>query len=173
MKIRYAIAGLALVGSALSGCGTPSSSGSGGTGAAVTSSAVTVQQDKGEPIDVAAELAKQGFKPNTISAIQKDAGYWLMPFRATSQAGQNANGNTSCVFRMVNSIYPEKGALADYPITSNSTVKLWVRVLNSDLSIKADLRDKVAEVKFRDLTPKVLTTLSGLDLSGCVDKTLY
>lgn len=168
MKTRFAVLGVMLT--ALVGCGSPSSPGFDEAMTTPTSSQGVSRPERDEPIDVPAKLVEQGFKSDGISAIEKNAAYWLMPFRSPFEMSLSSNGRTSCMFRMVNTTYPDKGALAEHPITSNSIVKLRVRLLNPDGSTKADLTGKVVEIKFRELTPSVLSTL-GLDLSGCADKT--
>lgn len=155
-----------LIPTAACSSGTDNSSDRGSTG--TSTSQAEKPKGEGEPIDVKAELLKQGFREDQIGAIAKDSAYWLMPFNSPFQMSQKP-GEPTCMFRIVREDFgtdPAKKAYVNYPIKSDSAVKVRTVFLNADGSERA-VHNTDATMPFSGVTPQALGTNSDLPLSQC------
>lgn len=170
MRIRTFLvaATLVVVAGASTACGSGPDEGSSKGGSNTTAAAPETPKGQGEPIDVKAELLKQGFKETQVAAIAKDSAYWLMPFGSPFVMSQNP-GEPTCMFRIVRDDFrtnPAKKAYVDYPIKSDSAVKIRTKFLNPDGSDRA-VHDTDITMPFKDVTPQALATNKDLPLSQC------
>lgn len=171
MRIRTflptaALAVVLLIPTAACSSGTDDSSDRGSTG--TSASQAEKPEAESEPIDVKAELLKQGFREDQIAAIAKNSAYWLMPFNSPFQMSQKP-GEPTCMFRIVRDDFgtdPAKKAYVNYPIKSDSAVKVRTVFLNADGSERA-VHNTDTTMAFTDVTPQGLADNKDLPLGQC------